>query len=183
MKIYRLFTAVFIAVMLTGCKSSDRVHDKNYVRALAVAGSDEKKAVFDFYDEESEPYFSAAEDFDKLRENAELELGKTLFTGHTELIILGNCDFTASLEFLLNEWKVSTSCLVVYIDEKEWYNITEGETDVLADSVRKAVKQGKSPECDIVTVLSGLLSEEGFAEIPLTDGKGVDGTYIIENRK
>ncbi len=183
MKVYRLLAAVVGAVMLTGCKSSDRVHDKNYVRALAVAENDGKTAVFDFYDEESEPYSAKGEDFDKLRENTELGLGKTLFTGHTELILLGDCDFTASLEFLLNEWKVSPSCLVVYSDEKEWYNIEKGDTDVLADSVRKAVKQGRSPECDIVTVLSGLLSEEGFAEIPLADSDGLDGTYIIENRK
>ncbi|MBE6862075.1 MAG: hypothetical protein E7497_04130 [Ruminococcus sp.] len=179
MKVYRLFAAAVGAILLTGCKSSDRVHDKNYVRALALSGHEGKIAVFDFYDEESKPYASAGEDFDALREKAELELGKTLFTGHTELIVLGDCDFTASLEFLLNEWKVSPSCLVVYSDEKEWYNIEEGKTDVLADSVRNAVKQGKSPECDIVTVLSGLLSEEGFAEVPFADSDGIDGTYII----
>ncbi|MBQ8297827.1 MAG: hypothetical protein IJX77_08605 [Ruminococcus sp.] len=167
------------AAMMTGCTSAEQVFDKNYVRGFSVEGENGKAAVFSFYDENVEPYSSFAGDLSAVKKEAELGLGKTVFTGHTEIIVLGECDYASVLEFMLNDWKVSPSCLVVYGGPLSAYIMETYGAEKLTDSVNHIIKQGKAPECDIVTVLGGLLSDERSAEIPLIGESGFVGTEII----
>lgn len=168
-------------ILCTGCSGAEQVHDKNYVRAVAVAGDDAKAAVFAFYGDNEEPIAAVGDNLDELRSEAELNTGKSLFTGHTELVVLGECDYSATLEYLLNEWKVSPSCLVVYGGPYAAYALKNFDAEKLTDAVRKAIEQGKVPECDIVTVLSSFLNGDKSAEIALIGENGIDGKIKLES--
>lgn len=179
-----IFTAMLLSsVFITGCSGTEQVHDKNYARAVAVSGAERVSAVFSFFGEDSELCKAAGDDLAQVKRNAELSTGKTLFTGHTEMIVLGEgCDYAQTLEYLFNEWKVSPSCIVVYGGGDRERALENNEAEELVDSVRRAIEQGKAPECDIVTVLGELLSEKGQARIACIDRNGFSGSIKIENK-
>lgn len=181
-KIMVLLTTVVLSFALTGCASYDEVYDKNYLRAISFEENTNKKVVFSFYDNNAELLSESGSSFDEIRSNAELECGKTIFTGHTELIILGECDYAETLTFLLKVWKVSPSCLVAYGGKQASELLNSDNSEELADSVRKAVEQGISPKCDIITVLSGLLGNGKSAEIAEITENGIKDSHIINLR-
>ncbi|MCD7891142.1 MAG: hypothetical protein LUG26_05065 [Ruminococcus sp.] len=172
--------AVLAAASLTGCDSG-RIYNKNYVRAAAVWGDTGSEAVIAFYDEEG-IYSASGRDLQEIIRNTEIGVGKSVFTGHTELIILGECDYAETLTFLLNEWRVSPSCQVVYGGESAADVLEKLDAEALADSVSQAVEQGRAAPCDIVTVLGGLLSESGAAEVAKVSENGFSGTAYITRK-
>ena len=176
MKKIPVLAALAAIITLTGCRSSEQVYDKLYLRGAAITGKSEKTAVFTFYDEENKSFSGWGDDLDEICRNAELSTGKSIFTGHTELIVLGDCDFSETLEFLLTQWKISPSCLVVYGGVNAAQVMKSNDTETLADSVKRAVQQGKAPECDVITVLSGLTGDSGKAEVPRIGSNGFQGT-------
>lgn len=175
-----IISSACVAAMLTGCSETDHVQDKKYLRAVSIDGESSKSAVFSFYTEESKVVHAEGDSIDDACKAAELECGKDIFTGHTELIILSGCDYKATLEFLLNDWKVSPSCLIVYGGEECSEILKNNGAEELADSVKTAIEQGKAPACDIVTVLSGLIKENGSAEVVALDKDGIEGIYTLE---
>ena len=183
-RIKRLAALLLVPMLVlnAGCGEAGHVHSRYYVRAIAVSGNDQKMLAFDFYNEDAEPFRQTGESFDSIKKAAEISLGKEIFTGHTELILMKDCEYTEDLVFLLREWKVSPSCVVVYADGSI-KRITESvDGKRLADSVRKASDSGEIPVCDITTVLSGLLSEKAEATAAKADEKGFSGSIIIKQK-
>lgn len=172
--------SICVMAALTGCSETDHVHDKKYLRAVSIDGESSKNAVFSFYTEESKVVHAQGDSIVSACKAAELECGKDIFTGHTELVILSGCDYKETLEFLLNDWKVSPSCLIVYGGEECSEILKNNGAEELADSVKTVIEQGKAPECDIVTVLSGLLGESGSAEVVAIDKDGIEGIYTLK---
>ena len=170
--------AAGLMMMTAGC-ASEQVLDKHYVRAAAIMGAEQKTAVFAFYDEKTKPCGDSGEGLNQICKKSELKLGKSLFTGHTELVILGECDYEAVLEELLNEWRVSPSCLIAFGGDDSGKLLEEYDPERLADSIEHAVDQGEAEKCDIVTVLSGLLGDENSAEIPVLGESGFVGEKVI----
>ena len=109
MKGLRFVPALMAAGLLTGCASDGNVSDKSYLRA-AVIGAD--SVTMSFFSEEDEPVTVSVDSPEEARSAAELSGGKKIFTGYTELVILDGCDSADTLGFMLNEWKVSPSCIV-----------------------------------------------------------------------
>ena len=62
------------------------------------------------------------------------------------------------------------------------YILRENDAEQLAESIRHASEQGKAPESGIVDVLSGLMSEEKSAEIPIIDEYGFAGKFKITEK-
>lgn len=170
----------FALIFCTGCGDAGHVHSKYYVRAIALSGTEDKSVVFDFYNEKAEPHYEKGKSFETIKKDSETELGKDIFTGHTELILLSDCDYASELEFLLTEWKVSPSCVVIYADGSLRRITEELDAETLAASVRKAEENGDIPQCDIVTVLSELLSEKSAAVIAKADEDGLCGNIEIK---
>lgn len=77
------------------------------------------------------------------------------------MIVLDGQNSIDILEFMLHKWKVSPSCIIAYSENDD--NIFESNIEKLTGSVDNAVRQGKAPECDIITVMSGLLGEKHSA--------------------
>ena len=176
MRLKKITPFILSAVLMTGCSANRQVHDRNYLRTLFIDGD---KAVMLFYSQDSEASEVHGKSADELKKAAELGSGRELFTGHTELVVLGDCNYRETLEALFNDWKVSPSCLTVCGNGDFMASAENCDGEELAEMVRMAVKYGKAPDCGIVTVLSGLLSRDGRADIPETDGESIVGTCTI----
>lgn len=161
----KMILAALAAVFtLTGCASSGLVHDKNYLRAVSITGENEKNLTFTFFTENGDPVSASGKDIDSAQKSAEIKSGKPIFTGYTELVILGECSYRETLDYLLNDWKVSPSCIIAYSENGEKL-LEKADAEALYGSIKQAVAQGKIPECDIITVLGELLSDSDPAEV------------------
>ena len=94
-------------------------------------------------------------DIKNAKQSAEEITGREIFTGHTELVVLNDCDEISILAFLLNEWKVSPDCTVIFdsgdILEKK-------DTDDITGTVKILEKENKTDKSDIVSTLSRLIN-------------------------
>lgn len=165
MKIKRFILLLIAALTLTGCSSKARLNDTSYLRAAAIDGINEKKLSFAFFTDNDSVASSKGTDIDSAKKAAELSGGKVIFTGYTELVILGDCDYRKILESLLNDWKVPPSCLVVRSDS-DIESFEDIDLKRLIGSIKRATEQGIAPQCDIVTVLEKLLDDSENTEIP-----------------
>lgn len=165
-------------ISLTGCEASGLVHDKHYLRAVAISGGTETQLTLEFFTGNEEVTVTG-KDISTAIKNAEILTGKDIFTGYTELAVLGNCDYRETLELLLNDWKVSPSCVIAHSDEGGTI-LSERGTETLTGSVKRAQKQGKAPDCDIIKVLGDLLDEKSSAEIAELNESGIVGIYRIK---
>jgi len=175
-KIFLILFPLFAVFSLTGCNSTGRVHDKNYLRALSVRSEGgESTVTFSFFS--NDVMTVKGESIDDIQEKAELACGREIFMGYTQLVVLDGCECSKLLELLLNDKKVSPDCIIAYSNTGSLLDRCSAET--LYSSVKTAVKHGKSPECDIVTVLSGLCSNRKRAEIAEISVNGFSGTHSI----
>lgn len=167
---------------LTGCAASGLVHDKNYLRAVAITERENSgtELTLTFFTGEVEAVTVSGEDISGAMKQAEIVTGKPVFTGYTELVVLGDCQYEQVLELLLNDWKVSPSCIVTH-SEKGSDILSEIDGEILVGTVRQAHKQGKVPKCDIITVLGEILDEKNSAEIAELTEKGAESTYQIKH--
>lgn len=177
MKRIILLLGMTILFTFTGCESSGRVHDKNYLRAVSVSGDDEKTVTFTFFTKDGKYITTSGKDITSAKELAELRTGRKIFTGYTEMIVLDGKNSIETLEFMLHKWKVSPSCIIAYAENGE--NIFTSSVERLTGSVMNAVKQGKSPECDIITVMSGLLGEKQSANVAGISEDGITSVCTI----
>lgn len=169
MRIFRVILPLLAAMTLTGCSSKPRLNDTSYLRAVTIDGKDEKTLSFAFFTDDDSVAASKGSDLESAKRSAEISGGKVIFTGYTELVILGDCDLRETLGFLLNQWKVPPSCLIVRGNGKF---SEKSDPERLLGSVNRAVEQGIAPRCDIVTVLEKLLDSGENAEIPLLSESG-----------
>ncbi|MDE6775180.1 MAG: hypothetical protein K2J37_02595 [Ruminococcus sp.] len=150
----KYMTVLLGLLLLTGCSSNGNVNKRAYVRGAAIDGN---TVTMSFYTEE-ETLSVTAENFDTAKKEAELKIGKQIFTGHTELILLGECNETEVLEYMLHKWKVPPSCRVVTNAADGGEELKNHDTEKLSGAIDIAQEQGKLGKCDIVTVLSEYLN-------------------------
>lgn len=172
-----ILLGMIILMTFTGCESNGRVHDKNYLRAVAVNGDNDKTVTFTFFTKDGKYITTSGKDITEAKELAELRTGRKIITGYTEMIVLDGNNSIDTLEFMLHKWKVSPSCIVAYAENDD--DIFESNVEKLTGSVRNAVSQGKAPECDIITVMSGLLGENQSAQVAGISTDGIISVHII----
>ena len=176
MKKTMIFAALpLFSALLTGC-SAGRIQERSYLLALAANGEARKELTFAFYAEDG-TVTAEGESMTLARNSAGLKNGKEIFAGYTELIIVDGIDCRDLLAEMLNSWKVSPSCRVVYSrDGRELLESTGAEK--LIGITEQAVKQGLAPKCDMITIL-GELCEYGSAEVVELYSEGTAGRHII----
>lgn len=173
----RIFLTFPMIALLTGCSSHGNVNDKAYLRAAAIDGD---RVTFSFYSEEDKVISVNVRNPEKAKSAAELAMGKEIFTGHTELVVAGDCDILEVLDNMLHEWKVSPSCRVAEAKTSGEELLNSRSAEELADVIDTAHEKGLAPKCDIITVLSGLLGENELAEVAEFSDNGFCGTAEIK---
>lgn len=160
---------IILAVMcifLTGCSTGIDVNEMAYVRAVAIDGNN---CSFSFYLDEQVVSVSA-DSVESAESAAELALGKEIFTGHTELVILNECDEREILEYMLSEWKAPPSCRVAN-GENAGEILKNRKAEEIVGVIETAEEKGLTEKCDIVTVLGNFLNNKN-GELPLLTDKG-----------
>lgn len=179
MMIKKLLAVICLGMFsLTGCAASGLVHDKHYLRAVSITGGSETELTMTFFTEDKKTVTAKGKDISTAMKNVEILAGKPIFTGYTELVVLNGCEYEDTLELLLNDWKVSPTCIVAHSDDGE-KTLSEKDSETLKGSVKRAIDQGKAPECDIITVLGDLLDKKSSAEIAELYENGTVGRYRI----
>lgn len=170
-----LILPALLFAFLTGC-ASGKIHEKSYLRAAAVSGENGGALSLAFFDDDTVVEAAGRDMHDALKAAA-LKTGKPVFTGYTELIIIDGTNCRDRLVHMLNDWKVSPSCLVIYCGDsgellKKW------DTEKLIGAAKQAVEQGNAPNCDMITLL-GKLCIGHTAEIAELYPDGTAGSHII----
>lgn len=172
-----ILLGMIMLLTFTGCESNGRVHDKNYLRAVSVSGNNEKTVSFTFFTKDGKYITTSGKDLAEAKDSAELRTGKKIITGYTEMIVLDHPENSIDiLEFMLHKWKVSPSCIIAYSEDDD---IFDSSVEKLTGSVNNAVSQGKAPECDIITVMSGLLGENHSATVAGISHDGIISVHTI----
>ena len=114
--------------------------------------------------------FPARDAFVGIKGVAELALGKEIFTGHTELVILNECDEREILEYMLNEWKAPPSCRVANGENADEI-LKNRKAEEIVGVIETAEEKCLTEKCDIVTVLGNFLNNKN-GELPLLTSKG-----------
>ncbi len=160
---------IILAVMcifLTGCSTGTDVNEMAYVRAVAV---DSGNVTFAFYLDEQILSVSA-DSMDKAKSAVELSLGKKIFTGHTELVILGECDEREVLDYLLSQWKVPPACKAAK-SENGGEILNSRKAEDIVGILEMAEEKNATGKCDIVTVLGQILNGKN-EDLPLLTEEG-----------
>lgn len=154
-KILILFSILSV-ITLTACGSQGNVSRRAYVRTAAIDGNTLTLAFFSG----EETVSVSADDLEKAKSKAEVEIGKEIFVGHTELILLSDCDNHEILEHIFRQWKPSPSCMVLEINENGGEAVRNRDPEELTGAVKVAIEQGKLPKCDIINVLANISEKE-----------------------
>lgn len=155
-----------MCIFLTGCSTGIDVNEMAYVRAAAIEGDN---VTFSFYLDEQVVSVSA-DSMESAESAAELTLGKKIFTGHTELVILNECDKREMLEYMLSEWKVPPSCRVAH-GENAGEVLENRKAEEIVGVLETAEEKGLTKKCDIVTVLGRFLNNKN-GELPMLTAEG-----------
>ncbi|MCR4638429.1 hypothetical protein [Ruminococcus sp.] len=167
-------SAAAMALMLSAGCASGRIHERSYLRAAAISRSGQ--LTFSFFNDD-DTIIGVGDDIDSAKSSAELIGGKPVFTGYTELVIVDGEDSLELLDHMLESWRLSPSCTVVYSGSGEEL-LRDYDAEQLIGITEQAVKQGIAPECDIITVLGGLC-RSGQAEVTEIRADGSAGSRII----
>lgn len=167
-------SAAALALMSSAGCASGRIHERSYLRAAAVSRSGQ--LTFSFFDEDN-TVIGIGDDIDSAKSSAELVGGKPVFTGYTELVIVDGEGSLELLDHMLDSWRLSPSCTVVYSSSGEEL-LRDNDAERLIGITEQAVKQGIAPQCDIITVL-GELCRSGQAEVAELNTDGSAGRRII----
>lgn len=167
--------SALLFVFLTGC-ASGKIHEKSYLRAASVSGENGSELVLAFFDDD-EAVEASGENTDDAEKTAELMTGKPVFTGYTELILIDGTDCKERIVHMLNQWKVSPSCIVAYCGSGGEL-LKKRDTEKLIGTARQAAEQGIAPKSDVITVL-GKLCMGHTAEIAELYPDGTAGSHII----
>lgn len=174
-KIKCLAAAAAILLGLTGCEQG-RIQEKGYLRAAAVTENNDTFLTLGLFSQER-TVTASGENIASARDSAELMTGQEIFTGYTELLIVDGEDCREILGYMLNEWRVSPSCMVVYSSNGSAL-MKELGAEQLIGMTEQAVKQGRAPKCDLITVLTELCSS-GSAEVAELAPDGSAGSHVI----
>ncbi len=173
----KLLFLTFGILILTGCSSNGNVSKIAYLRSAALDGN---RFTLSFFTEEDGVITITADSPEEAKKTAELSVGKEIFTGHTELIMLKNCDNLKTLDYMLHEWKVSPSCMIAQPEFNGRTILEQKKPEELTGSIKMAQEQELAPECDIITVLSGLLNDDRTAEAAELSEKGFCGVVKLK---
>lgn len=171
--IVRQLLCALCALSLTGCSSAGHLQDKDILCAASIGSG---YVTMEFFTDEK-CLTLQTDDISAVPDAAGIAAGRVMLTGHTSLIILSRKSSMDALISALRNWKVSPECIIAVSDHQL---LNGNDAQRLIGSVRRAQEQGRAPDCDIVTVLGGLLSCERSAEVPVLCSDGFCGTALLK---
>lgn len=156
----RLLAGIMLLLCLSGCES-ESVSQRLYLQSIRIRGNAPVSLTMQAFD--SEKQFSASgETIPEAIRNGEITQGKRIFTGHTELLLIGEGFSKEGAEHLLLEQGLSPGCSVMY-----------GNTfapEAALQSLRMSERQGMQTKTELSTALQEWMGAGGTALLPETGG-------------
>ena len=156
------------AAMLTlcGCSHKTEVRDKGFVRTIGCDDGMLQSVAVRLYGDTNvltgvgQTIFSAVE-------NAETAQGKTLFTGHLELLVLSEGDIREKLSVLIKNNRISPSCSVIVTPDSATKAVTDYKEEELSGLLDSYDRKGRISRKNISDVLNDLLEDDNLAASPV----------------
>ena len=155
-----------MTLLLCGCSHKTEVRDKGFIRIIGCDSNAFQSVALRLYGEEDiltgsgETLFSAVE-------NAETVQGKTLFTGHLELLVLNRSGIGDKLSVMIKNNRISPSCSLLISADSAADAVLNSDENELSDSLESLSRKGKLSEKTIADVLNDLLEEDSMAAVPV----------------
>lgn len=161
----RLLTAAALTLLLCGCSHKTEVRDKGFVRSIGCDGEENKSVSIRLYGEE-EALSGNGETIFTAIENAETSQGKTLFTGHLELLALSPGNIRDILTVMMQNNRISPSCSLLVVPVNASETIEAHDETELTDLIESGNRKGKIKNKTISEVLNDLLEDDAMAAVP-----------------
>lgn len=161
-----------VMLLLCGCSHKTEVRDKGFVRTIGCDSGEVQSVAVRLYGQEEilsgsgDTIFSAVE-------NAETAQGKTLFTGHLELLVLNPAEIKDKLSVMIKNNRISPSCSLIITTGSAADTVKSYKEEELSDILESSSRKGKIVTRNISAVLNDLLEDDSMAAVPVLDGKNL----------
>ncbi|MCI5844223.1 MAG: Ger(x)C family spore germination C-terminal domain-containing protein [Oscillospiraceae bacterium] len=172
-------------LFLSGC-SVTQVKDRFYLQTIELSHFRYPKVQLHAFASDEADYAGNGSTLHAALEDAEIPAGRELFLGHLELLCLQDTAFVGQLTELLQSYRLSSGCKVIYTTR----SLESVNTEKLLENLKQEEQNGRLPETDLLTILKELSNSSGTVLLPfyLTNGfslvliqpNGVKGTLSNE---
>lgn len=172
-------------LFLSGC-SATQVKDRLYLQSIELSHARHPTVQLHAFAADQADYSGSGVTLHAALEDAEIPAGRELFLGHLELLCLQDTAFVGQLTELLQSYRLSSGCKVIYTTR----SLESVNTETLLESLEREEQNGRLPETDLLTILKELSNSSHTALLPycLTTGfslvliqpNGVKGTLSNE---
>lgn len=159
-------------LLLCGCSNKTEVRDKGFVRTIGCDSGDIQSVAVRLYGQE-DVFFGSGDTVFSAVENAEISQGKTLFTGHLELLVLNPAEIKDKLSVMIKNNRISPSCSLIITTGSAADTVKSYKEEELSDILDSSSRKGKIVSKNISAVLNDLLEEDSMAAVPVLDGKSL----------
>lgn len=164
---HAIIILVLVVISLSLAKSSSEVRDRAFVQSIEVIQNDDTICINVKTFGDDEGYIGIGSDIQACLDDAQLKQGKDMFTGHTEIVIFRDENFSLNvLESLVKERLISPNCPVILSLTE--VTDSEGTLETLKSyaqlgrlkvlTASEIVKNLKLKDCTEIPILNGDLS-------------------------
>lgn len=161
---------------LSGC-SVTQVKDRLYLQSIELSDSRHPTVQLHAFASDGVDCSGSGSTLHAALEAAEIPAGRELFLGHLELLCLQDTAFAGQLAELLQSYRLSSGCKVIYTTR----SLESVNTEKLLESLKQEEQNGRLPETDLFTILKELSTPSGTALLPFCMTTGFSLTLIQPN--
>lgn len=182
-------SAAALTLLLCGCSHKTEVRNKGFIRTIGCDSGKTQSAALTLYGEDEAIEGSGNTIYSAI-EDAETTQGKSLFTGHIELLILNPGDIKDKLSVMIKNNRISPSCYLMLTPDSAAEAVKNSGEQDLSEILGSNSRKGKISRKNISAVLNDLLEEDSMAAVPVlkdgdltmcvTDGRSISGILSEE---
>lgn len=165
----KLIITIILTIMLCGCSHKTEVREKGFVRTIGCNADKTQSVAVQLYGEKDILTGTGGTMFTAI-EDAETTQGKTLFTGHLELLVQTPDKIRETLSIMIKNNRISPSCSFLIAPAGAVETIKSHEEEELSNLIKSTDRKGKIVKKNISAVLNDLLEEDSMAAVPLLNG-------------
>lgn len=174
----KILAIIIMTLLMCGCSHKTEVRNKGFVRTIGCDSGRSQSAALMLYGEEEALLGSGSTIYSAI-ENAETTQGKSLFTGHLELLVLNKGDIKDTLSVMIKNNRISPSCYLMLTPDSAVNAVKQRSEGELSDILASGSRKGKIVKKDISSVLDDLLEADAMAAVPIL--KNNELTMCITN--
>lgn len=154
-------------IFLSGC-SVTQVKDRFYLQAIELSHYRYPTVQLHAFTSDQADCTGSGTTLHAALEDAEIPAGRELFLGHLELLCLQDTAFAGQLTELLQSYRLSSGCKVIYTA----HSLESVNTEELLENLKQEEQNGRLPKTELMTILKELSNSSGTALLPfcLTTG-------------